>query len=118
MFSSHLDPETLAALRDCMEEEYVDLIETFLLDCEERIAELKRSVIGGDAEQVRQLAHSFKGSAGNMGAAPLAQLCRDVEEGARRRATTAELALGVSAMEREFAIVRILFKVERQRYAG
>jgi hypothetical protein len=53
-----------------------------------------------------------------MGAAPLAELCRAVEEGARRRASTAELAMGVSAMEREFAIVRILFKVERQRYAG
>lgn len=117
MLAHHLDPDTLATLRDCMEEEYVGLIETFLVDCEERIAELKRSVIGGDAEQVRQLAHSFKGSAGNMGATPLAQLCRDVEEGARRRASTAELAMGIAAMEREFAIVRILFKVERQRYA-
>lgn len=118
MFSSHLDPETLAALRDCMEEEYPGLIDTFLLDCEERLADLKRSVIANDAEQVRQLAHSFKGSAGNMGAMPLAELCRDVEEGARRRVATAELAMGVSAMEREFAVVRILFKVERQRYAS
>ncbi|MDR6236121.1 Hpt domain-containing protein [Pseudomonas oryzihabitans] len=117
MLASHLDPDTLASLRDCMEEEYVGLIETFLVDCEERIAALKRSVIGGDPEQVRQFAHSFKGSAGNMGAMPLAQLCRDVEEGARRRASTAELAMGISAIEREFAIVRILFKVERQRYA-
>ncbi|MEH3023294.1 MAG: Hpt domain-containing protein [Pseudomonas oryzihabitans] len=117
MLSMHLDPETLATLRDCMEEEYVGLIETFLVDCDERIAALKRSVIGGDAEQVRQLAHSFKGSAGNMGAAPLAMLCQDVEEGARRRASTAQLAMGLAAIEREFAIVRILFKVERQRYA-
>ena len=42
MLASHLDPDTLASLRDCMEEEYVGLIETFLVDCEERIAALKQ----------------------------------------------------------------------------
>lgn len=50
-----------------------------------------------------------------MGAKALAESCRDLEELARRGELAGSAQL-VSRIEREFAIVRILLKSERQRF--
>ncbi|MOA58867.1 Hpt domain protein [compost metagenome] len=68
-----------------------------------------------DAQALRLAAHSFKGSCSNMGAAQLAGLCKLLEEAARREQLDEAPAL-IEQIEREFAIVRILFRAERQRY--
>ncbi|MCF3993254.1 two-component system sensor histidine kinase HtpB, partial [Pseudomonas aeruginosa] len=68
-----------------------------------------------DAQALRHTAHSFKGGSSNMGAVLLAGYCKELEESARRGDLQRAPAL-IEQMEREFAIVRILFKQERQRY--
>jgi len=98
-----------------MEDEYPVLLDTFVTDSEERLRLLQNAQQEQDAQAMRRAAHSFKGSCSNMGAKALAESCRDLEELARR-GELAESAQLVSRIEREFAIVRILLKSERQRF--
>ncbi len=115
--ADHLDSRVLVTLQEVMEAEYPVLLDTFLVDSEERLRLLKRASDAGEPEQLRQAAHSFKGSCSNMGAALLAELCRELEETARREQLGAAPGL-IERIEREFAIVRILYRAERQRFGG
>jgi HPt (histidine-containing phosphotransfer) domain-containing protein len=111
----HLDDAVLASLQDVMEDEYPILLDTFVADSEERVRLLHEAQAEGDAQGVRLAAHSFKGSCSNMGAVLLASLCKELEDAGRRDELEQVPAL-IEQIEREFAIVRILFKSERQRY--
>jgi histidine phosphotransfer protein HptB len=111
----HLDSAVLAALQDVMEDEYPVLLDTFVLDSEERLLVLRQANQAADAQSLRLAAHSFKGSCSNMGALKLASLCKELEELARRE-QLAEAEQLIEQVERQFAIVRILLKSERQRY--
>jgi len=111
----HLDDTVLAALQDVMEDEYPILLDTFVADSEERLRLLHQAEAEGDAQGLCLAAHSFKGSCSNMGAVMLAGLCKQLEDAGRREALDLAPAL-IEQIEREFAIVRILFKSERQRY--
>jgi len=113
----HLDTSVLATLQEVMEAEYPVLLDTFLVDSEERLRLLQQACRSGQAENLRQAAHSFKGSCSNMGAALLADLCRQLEEAARLEQIDEAPRL-IERIEREFAIVRILYRAERQRYGG
>ncbi|AXO62288.1 Hpt domain-containing protein [Pseudomonas sp. phDV1] len=115
MSDIHLDEAVLAALQDVMEDEYPILLDTFVADSEERLRLLHVAATEGDAQGLRLAAHSFKGSCSNMGAVLLASLCKELEDAGRRAALDLAPAL-IEQVEREFAIVRILFKSERQRY--
>ncbi|MET1078185.1 MAG: Hpt domain-containing protein [Pseudomonas sp.] len=117
MSDVHLDSAVLAALQDVMEDEYPVLLDTFLADSEERMRLLRLAHGQQDAQGLRLAAHSFKGSCSNMGAPLLAGLCRLLEE-AGRREMLEEVDDLLEQTEREFAIVRILFKSERQRYGS
>ncbi|WJN57649.1 Hpt domain-containing protein [Pseudomonas sp. SO81] len=115
MSDSHLDQSVLASLLDVMGEEYPVLLDTFLLDSEERQRHIHEAMAAQDAQALRLAAHSFKGSCSNMGATLLAGLCKNLEEAARRERLDEAPAL-IEQIGREFAIVRILLKSERQRY--
>lgn len=116
MSDIHLDSSVLEVLRDVMEDEYPLLLQTFLQDSEERLRLLRQTESSVDAQAMRLAAHSFKGSCSNMGALLLAGLCKQLEELARREQLSGAPAL-LEQIEREFAIVRILFRAELQRYA-
>lgn len=111
----HLNSDVLLALQDVMEDEYPVLLDTFLADSEERLRLLRDALQAVDAQAIRLAAHSFKGSCSNMGATLLAGLCRQLEEAGRSEELKMAPTL-FEQIEREFAIVRILFKSERQRY--
>jgi len=111
----HLDDAVLASLQDVMEDEYPILLDTFVADSEERLRLLHHAQDEGNAQELRLAAHSFKGSCSNMGAVLLAGLCKELEDAGRREALELAPVL-IEQIEREFAIVRILFKSERQRY--
>lgn len=116
MADEHLDSAILVTLQEVMETEYPVLLDTFLLDSQERVLSLRRALASGDSEALRCAAHSFKGSCSNLGAVRLAELCFALEEMARDGRL--EGAAGcVEGIEREFAIVGILFRAERQRFA-
>jgi HPt (histidine-containing phosphotransfer) domain-containing protein len=112
----HLDTDILIALQEIMEDEYGNLLDTYLSDSEERIRALKEAFAEQELTQLRHVAHSFKGSSSNMGAVLLTNLCKELEEAARRNMSLSIIDEMIEDIQREFAIVRILFKSERQRH--
>jgi HPt (histidine-containing phosphotransfer) domain-containing protein len=109
---THLDLELLSELREVMEDEFSTLIDTFLADSQERLQRLAKA---GDAAQILEAAHSFKGSSSNMGAGVLASLCHDLEQLAKGNDLQGVEAL-VDKIKQEFALVRPLYEAERQRF--
>ncbi|MBY8960270.1 Hpt domain-containing protein [Pseudomonas sp. MIS38] len=93
-----------------MEEGYPELLDTFLADSESRLAELQNTA---DAKALSEVAHSFKGSASNMGAVRLAALCQELESEAKNKIPS-DIARLVADISREFADVRPIYEDERQ----
>lgn len=76
----HVDLEVLQELRDVMGDEFSALVQTFARDSQLRIEAIRVAVQQKDPDSIRRTAHSFKGSASNMGAPRLTRLCRALEE--------------------------------------
>ncbi|KAF1032508.1 MAG: hypothetical protein GAK37_00466 [Pseudomonas sp.] len=113
MTEIHLDPEVLSGLQEVMEGEYPKLLDTFLDDSQKRVEALRKA--RDDAKALGVIAHSFKGSSGNLGAVRLASLCQLLED---RSTKPAQANLGelVDEIDHEFALVRPLYEHERQRF--
>ena len=79
----HLDPVVMKELKAVMGEEFQTLVQTFVADSATRLENLAQSIDSGDAENLRRTAHSFKGSASNIGAPRLAEYCRQLENSGR-----------------------------------
>lgn len=77
---SNLDTGAIETLKEVMEDEFNLLLDTFFEDSVQRLADLKQHVSEQDAEALRRTAHSLKGSASNLGASGLADLCLKAEE--------------------------------------
>ena len=97
----HLDEEALAELQDVMEDEFEMLIQTYLKDSSERIANLKASLSDGEADAFAKTAHSFKGSCINIGAPRLGELCREAEKAGQDERLD-DVAPVLDAIEAEF----------------
>jgi HPt (histidine-containing phosphotransfer) domain-containing protein len=86
----------------------------FLDDSSSRLAALREAVEGGDAKSVERIAHTLKGSSGNMGAKRMAKICAELQNdgtsGDLRRA--AEL---LGRLEEEFGRVRPALETEAAR---
>lgn len=76
---SQVDVDAIVALKEIMEDEFAVLLDTFFEDSQLRIAALRQTAADGDADAFRRAAHAFKGSAGNMAATGLADLCLQAE---------------------------------------
>lgn len=112
MAEIHLDPDVLSGLQEVMEGEYPKLLDTFLDDSQKRIEALRKA--RDDAKALGRIAHSFKGSSGNLGAVRLAQLCQRLE--AESAGAAADLEDLVDQIDHEFALVRPLYESERGRF--
>nr|WP_189655573.1 Hpt domain-containing protein [Pseudomonas lurida] len=96
-----------------MEGEYPKLLDTFLDDSQKRVEALRKA--RDDAKALGRIAHSFKGSSGNLGAVRLAQLCQRLEVESVESAV-GDLGELVDQIDREFALVKPLYESERQRF--
>lgn len=124
MLVNHVDLDVLGRLRDVMEGGYPSLLEVFIKDSQQRVTQLSGLVRDplfstASPDQLKRLgemAHSFKGSSGNMGAAQLTELCCQLEALGRTPSTDSAILARqlVQAIEDEFHIVRGLFEVELQ----
>lgn len=124
MSNDHVDSAVLSSLRDVMEGEYPVLLDVFIKDSEKRIDDLRQflaapGALPGSAEQWQQLgmlAHSFKGSSANMGAGPLSDLCRQLEDLARTAVPNAsQAAVLIRAIDDEYQLVQVVFDAELRR---
>jgi HPt (histidine-containing phosphotransfer) domain-containing protein len=81
--ASTIDPDVIQELLDIMEDEFDVLLETYLVDAVLKFETLDSAIVSGDKEQLREAAHSLKGSSSNIGAIPLSGLCSNIETLAR-----------------------------------
>ena len=107
-----LDTTTLVDLEDIMGDELATLVDTYLRDGDVRLRNLREAADRGDSAEVGNLAHSLKSSSANLGAMPLANRARQVEEAARN-GTLASPADSVAALEKLYANAAAAL---RQRY--
>ncbi|MFJ4145741.1 Hpt domain-containing protein [Pseudomonas sp. NPDC089734] len=117
--SIHLDYNVLNVLQEVMEDEYPTLLEVFLKDSEQRLSQLRRIADSPapDLQELSLIAHSFKGSSSNMGALLLSDLCRQLEERARRQ-EPAGIGELIGTLANEYLTVRRLFDAELQLFIG
>ena len=103
-----LDPAVLETLRQLTEPGEPDVLEEvlriFLQEAPPRIERLRTSWAAGNIVEMQRAAHSLKGSAGNIGATALHNVCRQLDERGRS-GEVADLAPLVDAMVMEFGKV-------------
>ncbi len=75
----HVDISALQDLKDIMEGEFATLINTFVLDSENKLEELAAAIASNDADALRKVAHSLKGSSSNICAGELSEMARQLE---------------------------------------
>lgn len=80
---SHLDLVQLEELKDIMEEGFSDLIETYIIDSDEKIAKLSMLINDSDANIISEIAHSLKGSSLNISAQQLGAYFKVIEDQGR-----------------------------------
>ncbi|NNJ71570.1 MAG: Hpt domain-containing protein [Enterobacterales bacterium] len=66
-------------LKELMEDDFSILLETFISDANARLEDLQSAITNNDAEQLKQVAHAFKGSSANLGASKLSEICFSLE---------------------------------------
>lgn len=82
-----LDPDVLDKLRQLTAPDEPDVLhqvlQLFLSEVPRRIEKLRNALSAGDIEEVGRSAHSLKGSAGNIGARALHEVCSQLDARAR-----------------------------------
>ncbi|MGB0721768.1 MAG: Hpt domain-containing protein [Gammaproteobacteria bacterium] len=84
-----LDEVTLEALREAMDDEFDELVDAFVEDSNQLLADARGAAADNDPERLMLAAHSLKSSGGNFGAEPLARLAYALEEMGRAGDTEA-----------------------------
>ncbi|HET7271607.1 MAG TPA: PAS domain S-box protein, partial [Rubrobacter sp.] len=104
-----LDHDVLVGLRELQGDDETDIVAElsgmFLDDARSKLEELEEAVEEGDASSVERVAHTLKGSSGNMGARRMAAICAQLEDaGSSGDLSRAPQLLG--DLEAEFGLVR------------
>lgn len=74
-----LDMELVGELKDIMADGFVTLVDSYRRDSALRLAGMQEALSAADRGQLRQLAHSLKGSSSNLGAVRVTTLCIALE---------------------------------------
>jgi HPt (histidine-containing phosphotransfer) domain-containing protein len=81
---SHLiKTEELQQLKEIMEDEFAMLISLFVDDSEKLIKNMQMAYDVSDSDTLRIAAHTLKGSASNMCATDLTDICNELEDKAK-----------------------------------
>ena len=98
--------ENLRALGDEMEDDTFlkEVIEIYLSDTPNRLAEIDQCLVSGDAVRLNRAAHSIKGSSANLGAKKVIEVARRMEEKSKDSLT--DLEADNQLLKANFAEVR------------
>ncbi len=105
--TSVIDPQMVGALRDLNPEDPAflrELIDMFLQDIPDRIAELEQALAAQDAPLLTRAAHTIKGSSSNFGAAALVAVALAMEHQGKA-GDFAGATTTLPALRAEFALV-------------
>lgn len=103
--STHLDMSLIAELQSLMEDDFANLLETYLTDSETRRIQIREAVNASNATDIRTSAHGLKGSSSNIGATHLTVCCQTLEEHGRSNHLQG-IEQALSAVEAELDIVQ------------
>ena len=109
--SPRLDDETLSDLKDIMEEDFPVLLETYLADAVVRLDSIDAAACEKNSVDLRESAHSFKGSSSNIGASRLALLSSNVESLAKDAQLEEAIPL-IAQLHIEYEAVKALLERE------
>ena len=97
-----IDAETIAALDALNEEGETDVVSEvfrlFLADAPARVTAIRTAAAGGDTAGLRRAAHALKGSAANVGAQQVRDVCLALEHGASAGRIDAALITSLDAV--------------------
>ena len=85
--SEDFNPEALAEILDIDVETYIEVIDCYLEDTPEILADIKTSITDGDANTLRERAHKIKGSSSTMGLNKVAALALEAENKGKEGST-------------------------------
>ncbi|MCA1593001.1 MAG: response regulator [Acidobacteria bacterium] len=111
------EPLLLESFRELQEEGGPDLIgeliELYINDTQARLTEMRAALKEQDAQTLKRVAHSLKGSSGNLGIRRMATLCAELEE-TLHDGTMDEAGAKVNRLEAEFERVMEALAGKRQ----
>lgn len=109
MTNTLLDPQAIESLRaispDDSGEFLHELIDIYLADTPQRIAEIETSLVSQNAVELSRAAHSIKGSSSNFGASELAAIASEIEHKGKA-AAFAEVQARLPTLKEAFNRVR------------
>jgi HPt (histidine-containing phosphotransfer) domain-containing protein len=110
-----IDPQMLEGLRELNPDDPAflrELIDLFINDVADRLAELDRSLAASDASLLTRAAHTIKGSCSNFGAVELARISQVIElQG--KAADFAGATAALPSLKTEYAAVTEALKAFR-----
>lgn len=77
-----IDLSTLNDLKEIMQDDFDQLISTFISDGQTQIENLRLAVNCSDTKNIQRIAHALKGSSANLGIHALSESCQDLEHNA------------------------------------
>ena len=75
-----INEDTIDELKELMEDDFLELIESFVNDIQLKITQIREAIEECNCENLRQKSHSLKGSARNIGAENMSDLCQKLEK--------------------------------------
>ena len=94
----------------------VELIDTYLEDSSNQVAQMTPMLTAGDWVTLRRIAHSMKSSSATFGAMVLSKMCEALEHNAKDGGIHGDAAVQVSGVEREHVRVLEELSGERTKY--
>ena len=80
-----INDEQFEDMRDLLEDDFADLVKTFLTDCHQRLSVLNQAQQDNDNALGFETAHAMKGASANLGAELLMRLSSDFQEACRNQ---------------------------------
>jgi len=99
-----LDRERVEMVRELLEEVFAETIEAFLQHTSTQLAAFHEAIAQNDTTTVSYIAHTLKGSSGNIGATRLSALCEQLMH-ASKISLPAEVGQHIAHIEMEFTRV-------------
>ena len=78
-----INDEQFDDMRDLLEEDFVDLIQVYFTDSQQRITDLRDAQQKDDNANGYEIAHALKGASANLGATQLMHLSGQLQEACR-----------------------------------
>lgn len=88
-----IDNEQFEDMRELLEEDFDELVQTYLIDSQSRVLSLRQALNCGDDAQGFDIAHTLKGASANIGAPRLTECCALLQEACRQNTLSQQSAL-------------------------